>query len=223
MKFRLLALVAVWPFQAIAMETSQSCDAAALRAASNYGVPPQVMLAITRAETGRSSDGELRPWPWAVNQAGTSHWFDTPEEATDFVAGAMQEGYSNLDLGCFQLNLRWHGENFPTVEDMFDPVNNADYAARFLVENHERTGNWVDAVAAYHSTRPEDAAAYVERVEAILQDLRDSGGPSADAFTQTAEIQKENRFPLLRSGTSSGLASLVPRSDASRSLIAQEP
>lgn len=223
MKGQILVLLAIWPHAAEALGSTNPCDDAALQAASDHDVPPQIMLAITRAETGRSEGDALQPWPWAVNQAGTSHWFDTAEDASSFVADAMQEGYSNLDLGCFQLNLHWHGGNFRTVEDMFDPSGNADYAARFLVENHRRTGNWVDAVAAYHSTRPEDAAAYIEKVEAILLDLQGADAVLEPAQRTSPDPERENLFPLLRPGAVGSLASLVPQSDAGQSLILAAP
>lgn len=212
------------PFPVLAFSHSQACDSAALRAASDYGIPPQIMLAITRVETGRQIGGELRPWPWAVNQDGKSHWFENSRDATDFAQTAAADGQTNLDLGCFQLNLRWHGEFFTSIDQMFDPDLNADHAARFLVENHERQGNWVDAVAAYHSTTPEHAKAYIEKVEAVLQGLSDPGPMPDSEPPELGTVDKiPNQFPLLRPGTSGSLASLVPQSGAGQPLFASVP
>ena len=213
--------------QAVAYNQGASCDAAAMAAAKAHGVPAQVMLAITRVETGRNRNGGLQPWPWAVNQAGNSHWFETPEQAEDFVRSAVETGYSNIDIGCFQLNLHWHGEHFPSVQAMFDPQQNADYAARFLVENRNRKGNWVDAVAAYHSATPAKAAAYVEKVESVLTQLGEATPPGLpSAFSEPPASQplpRSNRFPLLQPGSSGTLASLMPFGPSVGPLFAATP
>ncbi|WP_439124925.1 hypothetical protein [Marivita sp.] len=49
------------------------CDMAAQRAATETGVPVDVMLTITRLETGRGKSAEA--WPWTVNHAGDGSWF----------------------------------------------------------------------------------------------------------------------------------------------------
>lgn len=215
-----LALLLFQSSVSLAMSAPDVCDTAALRAAEEYGIPANVMLAITRVETGRKVDGHFQPWPWAVNQAGASHWFDTAQEAQDFVETAISSGFSNIDIGCFQLNLRWHGEAFSSVADMFDPERNANYAAQFLLDNHQRRGNWVDAVAAYHSATPKHAQAYILKVENILGDLAIKAPVTEDRADQPA---KNNRFPLLKPGTTGAMASLVPAGSGVGSLFATAP
>ena len=200
--------------QVLASAQGGACDSAAQAAASTYRVPLQVMLAITRVETGRANLGILQPWPWAVNHAGQSHWFDSHSEAVAFVEDAVMAGQSNIDIGCFQLNMHWHGAEFASIAAMFDPVQNADYAARFLVRNYEDTGNWVDAVALYHSATPVHAAAYVARVEQVLAGFQD-GDPArtatgAESSNSDARTVTRNHYPLLQPGAQAGLASLVP-------------
>lgn len=213
--------------QALAYDHDTSCDAAALAAAETHGVPPQVMLAITRVETGRQRQGDLQPWPWAVNQAGSSYWFDTSQEAEAFVRATIEAGQSSIDIGCFQLNLRWHGEHFASLQAMFDPQQNADYAARYLVQNHSRTGNWVDAVATYHSATPAYAEAYIEKVETVLAQLnagaRAFRSVNGSGLETDAPAPRENRFPLLLPGTSGALASLVPTGRSAAPLVAATP
>ena len=97
------------------------CDQAAQLAAQQTGVPLAVMQALTRAETGRGNGATLEPWPWAVNQAGEGHWFDSAAEAEQFVEAQLEFGYSNLDVGCFQLNHRWHSQGFASLAAMFQP------------------------------------------------------------------------------------------------------
>ena len=45
------------------------CDSAARRVAARVGVPADILLAVTRAETGRTRHGRFAPWPWTVNIA----------------------------------------------------------------------------------------------------------------------------------------------------------
>lgn len=199
------------------------CDGAALRAAAEQDIPPQIMRAITRVETGQSRDGTWQPWPWTINQQGDGRWFDTREEAIAFADAAIRDGVTNMDIGCFQLNLRWHAENFGSLEEMFDPEANAAYAARFLNQNYAESGNWVDAVAAYHSATPELAAAYVEKVEAVLLAL----GPEPEgeflAPTVVSALPRVNRFPLLQPGAAAAMASLVPAIQDAQPLFAVAP
>lgn len=174
------------------------------------------MLAITRVETGRQADEGLAPWPWAINMAGTGHWPATYDEAVILAQSALDEGRQNMDIGCFQLNIRWHGQGFASLEDMFDPARNADYAARFLLDLHQETGNWVDAVATYHSRSPDLAEAYVARVEGVLA----AGQPETLPETLPDPVApRANLFPLLQPGASVALGSLVPGRSGATPLI----
>ena len=49
------------------------------------------------------------------------------------------------------------GKSFATIDDMFDPAANALYAAGFLHDLFEETGDWELAAGAYHSRTPEHA------------------------------------------------------------------
>jgi soluble lytic murein transglycosylase-like protein len=56
-----------------------------------------------------------------------------------------------IDLGCMQINHRYHGAEFSSVGAMLDPHANVDYAARFLARLHARHETWTMAVARYHA------------------------------------------------------------------------
>lgn len=201
------------PTEALAArDPSQICVDAAAEGARRSGVPFDVMLAVTLTETGRPMDGVLRPWPWAMNLAGESLWLDSAEEALLAAEDAVARGQGNFDLGCFQINHRWHGENFASLDAMIDPATNAAYAADFLAELYSQTGSWPDAVATYHSRTPEFAERYRERFTAIYASLSEGSIP-ADA------PPRPNSFPLLQAGTPSTPGSLVPLSATARPLI----
>jgi len=216
--FAALALIAALgpafgPFaSSAALDPAQICVDAAAESAQNTGVPFDVLLAVTLTETGRSIGGSLRPWPWAMNINGESLWLNSAEDSLATAEAALAEGRSNFDLGCFQINYRWHGENFTSLRAMIDPATNAAYAADFLSKLYDQTGSWPDAAAEYHSRSPEHADRYRERFAAIYAGLI-NGGAVADAPPRT------NTFPLLQAGTPASQGSLVPLAPAGRPLI----
>lgn len=184
------------------------CDAAALDAADATGVPADLMRAIARVETGRAVGRDVRPWPWAVHAAGKGHWFDTSEQAVLFVEDEVAAGVLNVDIGCFQLNFRWHGSAFQSVDAMFDPKANALHAARFLQALSKELGGWSAAAAAYHSRTPDLGERYLTRVETTLAAL--ALPDMVEATDRDTGAVRENRFPLLQSGMKGTSASLVP-------------
>lgn len=209
-----LTLAAVLPGAVFASPAAE-CDLAARQAADTSGVPVEVMLALTRAETGRSTGAGLQPWPWAVNRGGEGHWFDTRAEARDWVQERIDAGETNLDIGCFQLNLRWHAQGFASLDAMFDPGANARYAAEYISEKYQKTGDWAIAAGAYHSATATHAERYATRFAQILAGL----DPIRLAAAEPAAA-RINRFPLLMAGGGGGAGgSLVPLGGAGRALI----
>jgi hypothetical protein len=154
---------------------------------------------------------------------GKGVWFDTLPEAQDYVRTHHARGARSYDVGCFQINYRWHGQHFASLDEMFDPDTNAAYAARFLTELHQEFGDWSRAAGAYHSRSPVFANKYRERFDRIRARLLRSEGEDppvevamavAPAVTTVPEASveiRDNRFPLLIStGAARGLSSLVP-------------
>lgn len=196
------------------------CDAAAVQASRESGVPLEVLQAISLTETGRRRDGVLRPWPWTVNMEGRGDWFDTREQALAHVEANYTRGARSFDVGCFQLNFRWHGNAFRSFGEMFDPLANARYAARFLAELHAELGDWSQAAGAYHSRTPEYARRYRGRFDTILSRLDGAvqsrpthDDPSAGSASGEVPHQRArlNSFPLLQTGLGpTSLGSLVP-------------
>lgn len=193
------------------------CDAAARIAASGSDVPLSVLLAITRSETGRARKGGLQPWPWTVNMEGKGVWFETEDEARGYVFKNFKRGARNFDVGCFQINYKWHGTAFSSIDEMFDPLANAEYAARFLSDLHAELGDWSKAAGAYHSRTPQFANKYIARFDRIhaavgqIESRPSSPNRPARAPQQVARNNvRENQFPLLQAGGTSAMGSLVP-------------
>jgi len=194
-------------------DPSGLCLRAASDAAAATGVPYDVLLAISMVETGRND----QPWPWTVNVGGDGHWFDDIEDATAHVEDVLNQGLTNVDLGCFQLNYRWHGAGFASIADMLDPGRNAAYAAEFLASHYADSGDWATAAAAYHSATPEYAEIYRGKFETVYASLGGATAPAASAAP--AVVERENRFPLLVAGSAGRNGSLFPGAGGGTRLI----
>lgn len=160
-----------------ALAQAHLCDQAAADAAARHDVPAAYLAAITRVETGRTQGGVMAPWPWTLNVGGDGQWHDTRGAALDALSAAVRTGRRNIDVGCFQINHRWHRDAFSDLEDMLDPTQNADYAARFLRRLHGEFGTWEGAVAAYHSRNAQFADVYIARFRTVLAGLQDAPAP----------------------------------------------
>ena len=181
---------------ASAMAARDTCERAARFAAAEAGVPVDILLAITIVETSR--DGAA--WPWTLNHDGRGFWFPSASEAEKAVSAILEEG-GTADIGCFQINSRWHGTAFTSVGRMLDPVENALYAARYLRQLHGERGDWAAAIAAYHSRNPDRGRAYLDRVTQHM-------GPASAA---EPEPSRQNRFPLFNAGDPGSVGTIVPR------------
>ena len=147
------------------------CDEAAQTAASRTGVPINVLKAITRTETATTKFGQWAPWPWTVNVAGKGAWFLDRDMAFSHASAALRQGKTSFDVGCFQLNYRWHSSGFSSLSDMFDPTKNAQYAAEFLKSLRGEFGSWTAAAGAYHSRNEKFASKYRRRYSQIYAKL----------------------------------------------------
>jgi soluble lytic murein transglycosylase-like protein len=142
------------------------CETEILHASAAYGVPVGILYAVGLAETGRK--GSLQPN--AMNIEGKAVFPSSRGEALRLFADAKSKGARLIDVGCMQINERYHGSHFAGIADMFDPHRNVDYAARFLVDLKKQHMTWSMAVARYHAGPDNDPAQkiYVCRVIANM-------------------------------------------------------
>ena len=166
-----LSMPATWSAAETADYSATLCERALVNGARRGGVPKQVLHAISLTETGRKTNGRLRPWPWAINREGKGFWFKSQDEAIAFARESLRQGRKSFDVGCTQINYRWHGHAFSSLEQMFDPEATATYAAQFLRTLYEERGSWSEAAGAYHSLTPELAGLYRTRVDRILASI----------------------------------------------------
>ena len=146
------------------------CLAEARRAEDQHGIPRGLLQSITRVEAGRKTvTGEYMPWPWTLNDKGEGLFFDTKQAAVDYLQAAVSADDHSVDAGCMQVNTKWHMDGFFELADMLDPVQNADYAASFLIDLHAAHQSWDGAVKHYHSSDPAKHVQYHARVLAELE------------------------------------------------------
>ncbi|MET2830484.1 transglycosylase SLT domain-containing protein [Mesorhizobium shangrilense] len=162
-----LAAICLSSLEASAAKAAANpCEPEILRAADRYGVPAGILYAVGLAETGRK--GSLQPN--AMNIEGKAVFPKSRGEALAAFEAARRDGKTLIDLGCMQINHHYHASHFRSVEDMLDPRQNVDYAARFLASLHARHETWSMAVARYHAGPDNDPAQkiYVCRVIANM-------------------------------------------------------
>ncbi|MCI4661481.1 MAG: lytic transglycosylase domain-containing protein [Neomegalonema sp.] len=156
------------------------CDRAIAIAAAERGVPERLLRSLALVESGRTLDGARTAWPWTVNMEGKGRWFDSRAAALDYVRSEQARGARSFDVGCLQLNHRWHGEGFASLEQMIDPLANARYAARFLAKLHAETKDWAIAAGYYHSRTRQHAERYRGLVKTAYLSLREKALLEAD-------------------------------------------
>jgi hypothetical protein len=156
-----------------------SCTQAASVAETGAAIPAGLLLAIGNVESGRTDPtGGRAPWPWTINAGGVGHFFSSSQDAVFAVHALRAGGTQSIDIGCFQINLFHHPEAFPDLESGFDPLINAQAAARFLVSLYEELGTWELAIAAYHSRVDTLGAPYRDHVLASWHGTPFAGRPA---------------------------------------------
>ena len=176
------------------------------------------MQAITLVETGRSKDGDLVAWPWTTNVNATGRYFNSKNEALRFVQTNIREGETSIDVGCFQINTKWHGAQFSSIDDMIDPDAAAAYAAKFLLGLKEEYGDWNTAAAKYHSRTPVFGNRYAKKLAAIQGTLLHGGDNNKAATALIASTA-----PPLREGAALGGVALSMFLDARPIIDRDEP
>lgn len=172
LKARVLAALLLVPTPFIsdpgeaAVSASLACERQIQHAAAQYGIPEGILYSVGLTETGRK--GSLSPY--ALNVEGKAFFPGSLQEAFAQVATSRGQGAKLIDIGCMQINLMYHGAEFASLQDMFDPAQNVAYAARFLRQLYDRHETWTMAVARYHAGPNNDPAQqrYVCRVIANL-------------------------------------------------------
>lgn len=191
---------------AAATSTADPCRAAAEHEERARNIPPGLVLAVAMAESGRwlPADRTTRPWPWTVTSGRESFFLPSKEAAVDKVRELEARGRSNIDVGCMQVNLGYHGHAFASLSEALEPTTNVAYGAGFLRSLRDETRSWARATARYHSGHPERGNAYRDRVYRLWYELRRQRPKAATPATR-------RRLPLVIDQTAGPLVEEAPR------------
>jgi hypothetical protein len=146
------------------------CEREMAQAARRVGIPLGVLYAVALTETG--ARGALHPFN--INVEGRAHVATNLHDALANFERARSRGAKLIDVGCMQVNHHFHGKNFASVAEMFDPAKNVEYAARFLTSLKERERTWTLAVARYNAG-PNNNPAQKRYVCSMIKNLVASG------------------------------------------------
>lgn len=181
-------------------------------------IPLSALRAITRTETGRKRNGNLKPWRWAINALAQGFWFESNTSAVNNAQRGIDSGVTNMDIGCFQLNYQWRVHEFALTFEAIGSAKNARYATQFLTELYAEKGRWMQAVGAYRSLTQERAA----RCKGSSSEAH-ANFASSDTSASPKAPANEKQFLLLKSSNAQpGLRLLVPQGNpTSRRAIVQ--
>ncbi len=170
----LLAALHPAPAHAGAPEMDQICRAAILEAEPQWGIPDKLLYAVSIVETGRwdAESKQNLAWPWTVTAESKGRYFASKQTAISAVEQRQSRGVRNIDVGCMQINLRYHPGAFANLNEAFDPVANVAYAAAFLTDLRVERKSWTQAVKHYHSSTRELQAPYRTKVFAAWREIR---------------------------------------------------
>ena len=162
----------LFTFSAIVSATAEPdlCEREMTQAAKKYDIPLGILFAVGLTETG--INGRLHAN--ALNLQGDTVYSLDKQQAMQRFRAAKASGMRLIDIGCMQLNYFYHGDRFSSVEEMFDPHKNVDYAARFLKELKQSEGSWTLAVGRYNAGKNNDPA-QKRYVCKVLAHLAESG------------------------------------------------
>lgn len=210
------------------VETWDHCARAVRAAERSEGIPKGLLTAISLAESGRWN-AERRAslaWPWTVMAEGKGQYFPTKQDAIAHVEAVRARGVRNVDVGCMQVNLKYHPDAFANLDEALDPGANAAYAARFLRGLRRELGHWTAAAGRYHSATPELSGPYLAKVvelwgqKARSTGLRPASGSSstvrATANVPRAQVRRSAaaRAGLRQRTLFTSASAVSPRRDA---------
>lgn len=166
LKFASPILVALAFPSAPALATGSQEDACyywARIAETHYKMPPGLMSAIVQHESrGRAN---------TLNVDGKAYYFASAGEAARAIQSMAKTSYE-IDVGCSQITIRWHGSAFRDIGSLLDARANISYAAWHLANLKDRFGSWQKATERYHSFQTERGRSYACKVMHVMKESR---------------------------------------------------
>jgi hypothetical protein len=177
-------------------------------------MPSNMLRAIAITESGRYSKeaGRSLAWPWTINVSGKGYQYNTKAEAIAAVKQFQAGGAKSIDIGCMQINLKYHPDAFNSLEQAFEPRYNIAYAAKFLTDIYKKEGSWEAAISNYHNANDAIGRQYVALVNKAWR--------TEDKSVSVAWLDKHSDWSMsARNGTSPKKQESGDVSDITKSVL----
>ena len=136
-----------------------------------FNLPTNLLTSISLVESGiKKENKNFSSWPWTLNVEGKPIYFDTKEDVINHLE--QNRDKKSIDVGCMQINTKYHMNNFDSFAQMIEPEENVRYAAIFLAKLFKRHKSWNKAISRYHSSNPNKQRKYLKKVYSFWNNLR---------------------------------------------------
>ena len=152
-------------------EETLSCNTYTEKYNRKYNLPNKLVTSISLVETGVKMGKKMGSWPWALNINGKSMYFADKNKTKKYLKETLKKN-KKVDIGCMQINYRYHGHMFENLDQILSPEYNVNYAAKFLKTLFKRHKSWNEAISRYHSSEPKRKKKYLIKVKNFWDSLR---------------------------------------------------
>ena len=90
-----------------------------------FKLPNKLLTSISFVESGLKKNKKYISWPWTLNVDGKSKYFDTKQEALEYLHQNNSKT-KNIDVGCMQMSTKFHAKKFDNLDQILDPVSNVN-------------------------------------------------------------------------------------------------
>ena len=167
-----------------------------------FNLPYKLLTSISLVESGLKKNDKFVSWPWTLNVSGKSKFFETKEQALDYLIKNIKKK-KNIDVGCMQISTKYHIKEFENLNNILDPDHNVKYAAKFLKSLYKKHKRWNEAISRYHSSEPQKKERYLRKVKNYWSNIRQQKSTKIDYKSKRVrekieffKNQFENRLKL---------------------------
>ncbi len=205
---------------AFSPKKNKSCENVIKTIEDYTDIPKNLLIGIGKTESGRIlKNNKHTIWPWTVNHAGKSIFFDNKKQMQKYVLKSVEMKDFNLDVGCMQINIKWHKNNFKKISDMFAVEPNVSYAASFLLQLKNQHGSWDEAIKHYHSSDPDKNKPYLIKVNQFWKNKKNK--TLKTAINTNKKESNTNSFSSLIKDTQPYLFGRIEKVKFFRDIFAQ--
>ena len=192
MKLFLAILLSFLIFTFLESKELNNCNNLTEKYGKIYNLPNKLLTSIALVESGIKKH-EFKSWPWTLNVSGKSMYFENKLETLEYLKSNIRLQKS-IDVGCMQINTRYHLKNFKDLSHLVDPEENVKYAAIYLLKLYKKYKSWNEAVSRYHSSIPKRKKSYLRKVYAYWNDLRQQKIVIKNSYINHDEAEKIKFF-----------------------------